>query len=132
MRASLGAKEILVGLTEKAVRLDQAMRAGFQEFVTEGNLEEIMVEAGALQAIKRHFDGLWKRAGIKRSPVKDGILGILAEGPKTFGEIFEQLRDDPDFEDFRKLDRKTFIAAAMAMLDADLLTGDRARMWVLE
>jgi len=132
VKTSMGVAEMPVGLTEKAIRLDLAMRAGFREFITEGNLEEIMVEKGALEAVKRHFDGLWERAGVKRSPVYDGIIGALTEGPKTLEEIFEFLKGDPDFDDFRDLDRKTFAKAAKAMFEAGLLTVDERKMWVLE
>lgn len=132
MKLSMGATEISVGLTEKAVRLEQGMRAAFKELITEGDSEKIMVEEGVLRALKRRFDDLWKPFGIKRTPLHDALIGVLQEGPKTLAEIFETLKSQyEEFEEFEKLDRRTFTKSAGAMLDADLITGDERRMWFL-
>lgn len=129
----MGAAEISVGLTEKAVRLEQGMRAAFKELITEGTSESILVERDTLEALKKHFDRLWKPLGLKRTPLHDAVIGVLQEGPKTLGEIFTILKSqDEEFEEFQKLDRKTFAKTVGAMLDADLLTGDERRMWFLE
>lgn len=127
----MGAGEI-VGLTEKGARLDQAMRAAFTEFVTEANPEGFVVEEGALEAVRNRFDRIWKQAGIKRSPIHDGIIGALEDGPKTFSEIFDFMKYDAEYDDFRRMGHKAFSKAAKAMLDADLLTGDKRRIWTLE
>lgn len=133
MKTSMGAAEISVGLTEKAVRLDVAMRSAFKELITEGTSENILVEEGTIEALKRRFDDLWKPIGLKRTPLHDALIGVLQEGPRTLGEIFAILKSqDEEFEEFRKLDRKTFAKTAGAMMDADLITGDERRMWIIE
>jgi len=129
----MGATEVAVGLTEKALRLDMAMRSAFKELITEANSETILVDEGTLMALKRRFDDLWRPFGIKRTPLHDAMIGILQDGPKRLGEIFEMLKSaDEEFEEFKKLDRKSFAKATGAMLDAGLLTGDERKMWVLE
>lgn len=129
----MGAAEISVGLTEKALRLDMAMRAAFKELITEGTSESILVDEGTLMALKRRFDDLWKPFGIKRTPLHDAVIGVLEDGPKRLGEVFAMLKSqDEEFEEFRKLDRKTFAKTAGAMLDADLITGDERKMWIIE
>ena len=128
----MGAQEVLVGLTKKSVELLRSTRAAWKEFITEENPEGLMIEKGPLQAVKRRFDGLWNRAGVRRTVALDGILGVLMDGPKTFGEIFDLMKNDPEFgDDFQNLDRKVFTKSIRQLLDADLITGDRDRMWVL-
>lgn len=129
----MGATQVTVGLTEKAVQLELAMRAAWKELITEANSETIVAERGVLEALARRFDAIWKPFGIRRTPLHDALMGVLQDGPKTLPEIFATLKsEDEEFEEFRKLDMKAFSKTAGALLDAGLITGDERKMWVLE
>lgn len=128
----MGTAELFVGLTEKAIELETAARASFKEMITEISPEgKVRTEKGALEALKRRFDGLWLRAGIRRSLLIDAVMGDLMDAPKTLAEILDSLKNDPE-DEFKDLDIKAVVKTVRALLDAGLLTDDPDKIWVME
>lgn len=134
MSSLLGASPVTVGLTKKAIWLDQAMRAAFREFVVDIDFERIQFDPGALEAINRHFDGAWKQVGVERSPLKTAIMDVLGEGPLSFNDIFKAVKEGPDDgeePEFKNLSRREFGRAFQDLLEGEILTQNEDEMWVL-
>lgn len=130
----LGKRDLVVGLTEKAIWLDGAMRAAFREMVVDMDDDRIDFEPGALEAIGRRFDGAWNHVGVKRSPLKTAIMDVLAEGPLSSEEIFEAVKkgvDDGEEPEFKDLTSRQFSRAFRDLLEGEILTQDPAEMWTL-
>ncbi len=134
---TLGKKDQVVGLSEKAVLLDRAMRAAWSEMVVDADLEagEIAFEPGALEIISRLFDRAWAQVGQERSPLKTAIMDVLAQGPLSSDEIFAKIKagpDDGEGTEFPGLRKSEFLRAFREMLQGGILTERRQEMWSLE
>jgi len=132
---ALGKKEALYGLTKKAVVLDRGMRAAWSEMVVQADEEEVLFEAGALEALSNLFDRVWAHVGQERSPLKTAIMDVLSPGPQTADEIYAAVvagPDDGEESEFKDLRRPEFDRAFHQLLEGGILTARQREMWVID
>lgn len=126
--------KMIFGLTEKGMHLLRGMAAAFSEFVTDRDTppEKVLIEKAHVDAIKKRIDALWKTVGIARTVLMDAILGELMDDPKTLPDVFHNLKNHEEVDEFRDLDMKTFVRSASSLVEAGLITGDQNKIWILE
>lgn len=125
------AGDLFVGLTEKGITIDQAMKASMSEYMIEVDPDKFQFGPGAMREINRRFEALWKRLGLKRSLLHMGIVEELIHGPKHLSAMLESLRaGDEEGSDFEKLTLPELRRATTRMIEAELVTLDTKAMWM--
>lgn len=124
-------RDLFVGLTEKGITIDQAMKASMSEYMIEIGPDKFEFGPGAMKEVNRRFDAIWKREGLKRSPLLLGVIEELIYAPKHLSAIFDSMKaGDEEGSEFEKLTRPELRRAVTRMLEAGLLTVDTKAMWV--
>lgn len=126
-----GAGDLFVGLTEKGIAIDQSMKASLSEYMLEVGPDKFQLGPGSMKEISRRFDALWKREGLKRSPLLLEVIEELIYAPKHLSAMLESMKaGDEEGSDFEKLTLPELRRAVTSMLEAGLLTLDKTGMWV--
>lgn len=116
--------EPVIGLTEKGLQFDRALRGALHMLMTEVGLKKWMTCKEHMEAAKRIWGELWKNIGMELTALKGWILRGLRYGPLDLTEImvFAMVEvPDATSDEFEKTIER--------MLNAGLLTDDPSQMW---
>lgn len=127
------AGDLFVGLTEKGITIDQAMKATLSEYMIEVGPDKFQFGPGAMKELQRRFDAIWKALRLKRSLLLMEVVEELIHGPKLLSAMLESMRaGDEEGSDFEKLTLPELRRAVISMVDAGAATLDTTAMWFKE
>jgi hypothetical protein len=116
--------EPVIGLTEKGFRIHIAMKATVLGFLLEEGSDKHMTSEENVEAVKHHWNKIWKDAGTEPTALKAEVLFSLSRSPLPPSEVMRFVMDklsDTSSKDFEK--------ATKQMWNAGLVTDDPSRMF---
>lgn len=113
----------LIGATDKAFRLDERMKAVFNEFIIETGPDNYEIDPGADKAVRQRFAVLWKEVGQPMTPLKLTVIAILLDhGPMQMDHLFGAVQEEEETP------QKAFTSTIKELLEGDLVTMKESRM----